>query len=238
MKKTGLPDIFMYASNVVSIQSHHDDTDIAAGGTVAKLVNEGKKVFYATVTDGRFGTLDSNIPAWKFIKIRKEEQNKAAKILGVEKVIYLDYLDQGLESTLELRNKLVNVIRETKADIVMTHDPWRLYEGNRDHRHTGMMSVEAAGIAHHPLLNTELNAEPYLVQGMFLFRPFTADTWVDITDTIDLKLKAICQHQSQFGESIAELTKQQNAEDGKIIKRPYAEVFKILTPAAPYIWKG
>jgi len=225
-------------TNILSIQAHHDDTDIAAGGTVAKLTRAGKKVTYVTVTDGRFGTIDTTIPAWKFIKTRKEEQNRAAKILGVVRVIYLDYGDQTLESSLELRGRLIDVIRETKPDIVMTHDPWRPYEGNRDHRHTGLMAVEAAGMAHHPLENPEKEVAPHLVQEMCLFRPSAPDTWIDITDTINLKLKAICQHVSQYGDAIAEIIKKKNAEDGKVIKKPYAEAFKALKTDFPYIWKG
>jgi len=120
----------------------------------------------------------------------------------------------------------------------MTHDPWRPYEGNRDHRHTGMMAVEAAGMAHHPLENPEKEVGPHLVQEMYLFRPFDPDTWIDITDTIDLKVKAISQHVSQYGDTIAEIIREKNAKDGKAINRSYAEAFKVLKTDFPYVWKG
>jgi LmbE family N-acetylglucosaminyl deacetylase len=237
MKKNSVGYIFEGVSRVLSIQAHHDDTDIAAGGTIARLTGEGKEVIYCTVTDGRLGTINETIPAWKFIKTRKEEQQRAAKALGVSRLIFLDYGDQTVDSTLELRKRLLDVIRDTKADVVMTHDPWKPYEGNRDHRHTGMMAVDAAGYAHHPLENTEREAEAYLVCGMCLFRPFQPDTWIDITDTFDLKLEALRQHVSQHGEAIADKVRRMNAEDGKLIKRPYAEAFKVLEPDAPYMWK-
>jgi LmbE family N-acetylglucosaminyl deacetylase len=228
---------FEGVEHVVLIYAHPDDADIAAGGTVAKLTRQGKKVTYVTVADGRHGTFDTTIPAWKFVKIRQEEQNKAAEILGVDKVIFLDYEDQTLDSTIELRRKLIDVMRETKPDIVMTHDPWKPYEGNRDHRHTGMMAVEAAGFAHDPFENPEKEVGPHFVQRMCLFRSFAPDTWIDITDTIDLKLKAICQHVSQHGDAIAEIVKEKNALDGNLINRPYAEAFKILKRGFPYVWE-
>ena len=228
---------FEGAEHVVLIHAHPDDADIAAGGTVAKLTRQGKKVTYVAVADGRHGTFDTTIPAWRFIKIRQEEQNRAAEILGVDKVIFLDYEDQTLDSTIELRRKLIDVMRETKPDIVMTHDPWKPYEGNRDHRHTGMMAVEAAGFAHDPFENPEREVGPHFVQRMCLFRPFAPDTWIDITDTIDLKLKAICQHVSQHGDAIAEIVKEKNALDGKLINRSYAEAFKILKRGFPYVWE-
>jgi len=230
--------MFKEATHILSIHAHPDDTDIAAGGTIAKLTMEGIKVTYVTVTDGRHGTVDITIPAWKFIRTRQEEQIRAAKILGVERVIFLGYGDQTLDSSLELRRRLIDVIRETKPDIVMTHDPWKPYEGNRDHRHTGMMAVEAAGFAYDPFENPEKEAGPHFVQEVCLFNSFNPDTWIDITDTIDLKAKAICEHVSQYGDAIAEIIREKNARDGKVINRPYAEAFKRLKRGFPYVWEG
>ena len=153
-------------------------------------------------------------------------------------MIFLGYPDQTLDSTLELRRKLIDVIRENKPDVVMTHDPWKPYEGNRDHRHTGMMAVDAAGFAWDPYENPEKPAGLHLVLEMLLFNPFQPDTWVDITDTIDLKVKAISQHVSQNGSTIAEIVKERNAMEGKKIDRPYAEAFKVLKRGFPYVWKG
>jgi len=226
------------AEHILSIQAHPDDSDIAAGGTIAKLTRESKKVTLVVVSDGRHSMVDISVPAWKFVKTRQEEQKRAAEILGVDKVIFLGYPDQTLDSTLELRRRLIDVIRENKPDVVMTHDPWKPYEGNRDHRHTGMMAVDATGFAWDPYENPEKPARPHLVQEMFLFNPFQPDTWVDITDTIDLKVKAISQHVTQNGETIAEIVKERNAMEGKKINRPYTEAFKVLKRGFPYVWEG
>jgi len=226
------------AEHILSIQAHPDDSDIAAGGTIAKLAREGKKVTLVVVTDGRHSMVDISVPAWKFIKTRQEEQKKAAQILGVDKVIFLDYHDQTLDSTLELRRRLIDVIRENKPDIVMTHDPWKPYEGNRDHRNTGITAVDAAGFAWDPYENPEKPAGLHMVMEMLLFNPFQPDTWVDITDTIDLKVKAISQHVSQSGSAIAEIVKERNAMEGKAINRPYAEAFKVLKRGFPYVWEA
>ncbi|WXG44328.1 MAG: PIG-L deacetylase family protein [Promethearchaeati archaeon SRVP18_Atabeyarchaeia-1] len=224
--------------SILTIQAHQDDTDIACGGTIAKLTRMGKKVTYLLLTDGRHGVADPEIPSAEAIKMRNEEQKRAAKILGVEKVIFLDYPDQHMDSSLELRRRLIGIIRDLKPDIVFTFDPWRPYEGNRDHRHTGIMALEAAGFAYDMFEYPEKDADLHMVLEMYLFQPFLPDTWVDITDTIDLKLDAIRQHETQLGDQIAKVIKEKNARDGKVIGRPYAEAFKVLKRGFPWVWDG
>jgi LmbE family N-acetylglucosaminyl deacetylase len=224
--------------SILTIQAHQDDTDIACGGTIAKLTKMGKKVTYLLLTDGRHGVADPEIPSAEAIKMRNEEQKRAAKILGVTDVKFLDFPDQHLDSSLELRRRLIGIIRDIKPDIVFTFDPWRPYEGNRDHRHTGMMAIEAAGFAYDMFEYPEKDADLQLVLEMYLFQPFLPDTWIDITDTIDLKLEAIRQHETQLGDQIAKVIKEKNARDGKKIKRPYAEEFKVLRRGFPWVWDG
>jgi LmbE family N-acetylglucosaminyl deacetylase len=223
-------------NRILTIQAHQDDTDIACGGTIAKLTSMGKKVTYLILTDGRHGVLDADMPANEAIKMRNEEQERAAKILGVSEVKFLDYQDQHLDSSLELRRRLIGIIRDIKPDIVFTFDPWRPYEGNRDHRHAGMMALEAAGFAYDLYEFPEKNADLHMVLEMYLFQPFLPDTWIDISDTIDLKLEAICQHETQFGDEIAGIIKEKNARDGKKIDRSYAEEFKCLKRGFPWVW--
>jgi LmbE family N-acetylglucosaminyl deacetylase len=223
---------------VLTIQAHQDDTDIAAGGTIAKLTKMGKKVTYLLLTDGRHGVADPEIPAAEAIRMRNAEQKKAAKILGVQDVIFLDYKDQHMDSSLELRRRLIGYVRENRPDVVFTFDPWRPYEGNRDHRHTGMMALEAAGFAYDMFEYPEKDVEPYMVLEMYLYQPFLPDTWIDISDTIDLKLEAIRQHETQMGDEIAKIIKEKNANEGKAIKKPYAESFKCLKRGFPWVWDG
>jgi LmbE family N-acetylglucosaminyl deacetylase len=225
-------------SSILSIQAHPDDTDIAAGGTVAKLTKMGKRFTYLLLTDGRHGVADPEISTPEAVKMRQEEQKRAAKILGVEEVIFLEYRDQHMDSSLELRRRLIGLIRDIRPDVVFTFDPWRPYEGNRDHRHTGMMALEAAGFAYDMFEYPEKDAEPHMVLEMYLFQPFLPDTWIDITDTLDLKLEAIRQHETQLGDEIAKIVKEKNANDGKAIKRPYAEAFKCLRRGFPWVWDG
>ncbi|HMF31351.1 MAG TPA: PIG-L family deacetylase, partial [Candidatus Lokiarchaeia archaeon] len=91
--------------SILTIQAHQDDTDIACGGTIAKLTSMGKKVTYLILTDGRHGVLDADMPANEAIQMRNGEQERAAKILGVSDVKFLDYQDQHLDSSLELRRR-------------------------------------------------------------------------------------------------------------------------------------
>ena len=51
------PDLFG-ATRVLCIQPHYDDNDIAAAGTIARLVAQGSEVIYLTVTNDLMGVVD------------------------------------------------------------------------------------------------------------------------------------------------------------------------------------
>ncbi|MEM2749657.1 MAG: PIG-L family deacetylase, partial [Candidatus Bathyarchaeia archaeon] len=57
-ESTGLNRAFEVAQRVLCIQPHPDDTDLAAGGLIARLVEGGCDITYVTMTDGSIGTFD------------------------------------------------------------------------------------------------------------------------------------------------------------------------------------
>lgn len=216
---------------ILSIQAHPDDTDFFAGGTVAKFTKEGDKVTYVTVTDGCMGTLDPDLKPEKLRKIREEEQRRAAKILRVEKTIFLGYRDSELYPSLELRSQLIKIIREIKPNIVMTHDPWKPYQAHPDHRNTGTMAIEAAAFAILPQINHDHikeGLETHYVEEIYLFDTHNPNTWIDTTDTIEAKIKALTKHESQAVALMGEIVKELDSKVGEKIGKPYAEAFKVL----------
>ena len=85
---------------------HPDDAEFGTSGTVAKLTRKGKTVVYIVCSNGDKGTDDINMLPEELIKIREKEQLEAAKILGVEEVIFLRHEDQALEDTPEFRKEI------------------------------------------------------------------------------------------------------------------------------------
>lgn len=104
----------------------------------------------------------------------------------------------------------MRIIRELKADIVFTWDPFTPYEGHADHRAVAVAASEAASFAHFPLYYPEQlrdGLEPHYVGETWYFAksPRDQNKFVDIDDTIDKKIEALCQHESQMVLTIADM---------------------------------
>ncbi|MEM2027397.1 MAG: PIG-L family deacetylase [Candidatus Bathyarchaeia archaeon] len=107
-----LSGVFDVVQKMMCIQPHPDDTDVAAGGLVAKLAERGCEITYVTMTDGCMGTLDQKIYPEMLASIRVSEEEESAKILGVKKLIWLNCKDSELRPTIETRSRLITLIRE------------------------------------------------------------------------------------------------------------------------------
>ncbi len=215
---------------------HPDDAEGWCGGTVAKWIKDGAEVHYVLCTDGGKGTNDPQMDPKQLALIRENEQLEAASVLGVKEVVLLRHPDGELEDTGEFRKEIVRAIRRLRPDIVLCPDPYRRNSHwHRDHRIAGQVAADAAfpyarDHLHFRELFTEEGLEPHKT-GMILFwAPDTPDTFIDITDTIDMKIKSLLCHHSQVskrperdvGESVKERAKQ-GAQDSEF---EYAEAFR------------
>jgi LmbE family N-acetylglucosaminyl deacetylase len=101
---------------VMVITAHPDDSEFGAGGTVAKFVKEGREVAYCVVTSGNKGSSDRTMTPARLAGIRAEEQRTAARVLGVEQVVFLGYPDGEVEDTRDLRRDVSREIRRFRPD--------------------------------------------------------------------------------------------------------------------------
>lgn len=219
------------------IAAHPDDIEFVVAGTVAKWVQAGTRVRYVVVTSGDAGSHQPGITREELAHIREQEQRAAAQVAGVDQVVFLGYPDGEVEPTLALRRDLVREIRRFKPDTVICYDPTRLFVGDRyinhpDHRAAGQAALDAvAPTAAMPLVFSELREEglePHRVREVLVASTLEPDTWIDITDTIDLKIEALRQHTSQFpnGWDPGDMLREWATEGGKKIGVPYAEAFR------------
>jgi len=185
------------------VTPHPDDAEFGVAGTVRKLTLEGRKVVYVVCTNGDKGTSDRNVKPQNLMKIREKEQRAAAKLLGVSKVEFMRYPDQGLEDTPEFRKALVRLIRRYRPEVVVTANPYIKYMWHRDHRITGQAVLDAVfPYARDHLSFPELleeGLEPHKVREVWLWGPEDANHYSDITATFDTKLAALGCHKSQVG---------------------------------------
>jgi LmbE family N-acetylglucosaminyl deacetylase len=186
------------------VAAHPDDPETGAGGTVAKLVKEGKEVVYVICTQGDKGSSDPDMTPAKLAKIREAEQTEAAKVAGVTQVVFLHYHDQELEDTAEFRKQIVRQIRMFRPQIVLIADPYRKYIGHRDHRVSAQVTLDAIfPYARDRLAYPDLIAEglePHKVKEVWCWGTDEPNHCVDISETFEIKIAAIRAHKSQFGD--------------------------------------
>ncbi len=206
-----VPDIFS-CKRVLAIQAHYDDTDIAVGGLIAQLVKNGAEVFYVTVTDDLAGVTDLTLSKETAASRLRNEAEKAAQILGVLGIYYLNYPDAGDWSVYQARRDLITVVRQFQPDGVIALDPWLNTEAHADHYKSGFAAVEAAiladvlGVEGTDLqIPQEFHAkQKQEIKAVGLFNSSHANVFVDIDQVLETKLAAVSQYVSQFtDESMA-----------------------------------
>ncbi len=106
-------------SSVLVVMAHPDDAEFSAGGTLARWTAAGSKVTYCVCTDGDKGTSDRDRDPREVAGQRIAEQRAAARVLGVEDVVFLGHPDGTLQPSLELRRDIVRVIRRVRPEAVL-----------------------------------------------------------------------------------------------------------------------
>jgi LmbE family N-acetylglucosaminyl deacetylase len=216
--------------------AHPDDAEFMCGGTVAKWAKAGCEVHYAVCTDGSAGSNEPGRGRDVMRPIREAEQRAAADVLGVTSVTFLGELDGFLEVTAETRRKVCRVVRRLRPEVIVAPDPSRLWSGagyvnHWDHKEAGVLALTAVmPDAPTRVMFAELEdegLEPYEVPNLCLVTE-DADTYVDISDTIEIKLEALAQHVSQQAEAAAPWVRERGEQLGQASGEAYAyaEAFK------------
>lgn len=213
------------------IVAHPDDIEFGCAGTAAKWAKHGSRVVYVLTTSGNGGTHDPQYTRETIAQLREDEQRAAAAVCGVHDVEFLRYNDGEVMPTLELRKDYVRVIRKHKPEVVIAMDPQRMYSGNQyinhpDHRAVAVATMDAiAPVAAMPLMYPELG-EAHKVREVWIQWTDDPDTWIDISETIDLKIQALLQHKSQVGEDVVKMVREWDMGAGKGLAP--AETFKVI----------
>ena len=219
---------------VMFVAAHPDDPEFLAGGTIARLAKEGREITYVIVTNGNKGSSDRGVTSEQLAPIRAEEQRRAARVLGVERVEFLGYEDGEVDDTRDLRRDVTREIRRWQPELIITLNPHRTYDNfpgwHRDHHTTGRVVLDCV----YPLARDHLSFpellpeyEPHNVREVYLIQWDHPRLVIDITDTMELKLEAIRCHGSQVGDftSVEARMRNRAAILGKEKGYAYAEGF-------------
>jgi LmbE family N-acetylglucosaminyl deacetylase len=187
----------------LAIGAHPDDIEFGCGATLAKWAAAGAHVTMCICTDGSKGTWDGDADLGVLIAAREEEQRAAAAILGARDVVFLRYVDGELESGLEARAEVCRVIRETRPDVVLGHDPWQPYRIHPDHYHAGMLVTSGIVAARDPHFFPEQGVAPHRPSTLLCFEPGRVDHVENVDGWVDRKTEALLAHRSQWRSTMA-----------------------------------
>jgi LmbE family N-acetylglucosaminyl deacetylase len=203
------------------IQPHCDDISLFAGGTVAKLIDEGYTGYMIRTSNddvaGTGKTLGERV-------LNNENDNEAvSKVLGLTKVFDLHYRNHRMDeyNIQEIKGRLIFLFRLLKVDTIICYDPWGHYEENPDHYVTAK-AVEAArwmaGSLDYPE-HFEVT-KPQLVNERYYFArgPQKVNRVVDITKYIDVKVHS----------NVVIKTQGPGGDNGKLLRKTLADQGKTL----------
>lgn len=185
---------------IIVFGAHPDDCELEVGGTAALWAKQGHKVKFVSVTNGDIG--HHEIAGGPLARRRTEEVKRCAEILGIETEV-LDIHDGELMPTLENRRTITRLIRDWKADLVISHRP---NDYHPDHRYTGILVQDAAFMVIVPSFCPDVPAlrkNPVFMYTEDSFQkpnPFEPDVVVPIDEVLDQKTRCIDALASQFYE--------------------------------------
>jgi LmbE family N-acetylglucosaminyl deacetylase len=233
--------------SAMAIMAHPDDIEFTCVGTLARWAKAGARISYVLCTSGDVGIAESGMTRSRAAEIRESESRTAADIAGAQEIVFLGEPDGLLQATLELRKKLVREIRRFQPEVVICGDPTVVWSGadyinHPDHRAAAQAALDATfPAAGQPNLFEELAEEglhAHKVRKIFATAWSDADTYVNIADTLEVKITALRAHTSQMRDwDPAEMITRWAAESARGKEMPYAEGFRVVTLVDDETWQ-
>jgi LmbE family N-acetylglucosaminyl deacetylase len=208
--------------NLLFIGAHIDDIEIACGGTVAKAVRNGHRVKLVVMSHSAYSNYDGTV-------LRTEDEAsleglEAVGMLGVSKedFLILDFPNKSIPYGAQTVEALDAILNEFRPDKIFTH--WA-FDTHQDHKNTALASISASR-----WFNNIFMYEPAAPSGRS-YHPFRAQMYIDISETLPMKMRALRAHRSQY-EKYGELWI--DAIEGRARMRgfesycKYAECFEVV----------
>ena len=180
---------------VMAVGAHPDDIELQCAGTLARCIQRGDAVAMVYMTNGNMG--HTVIMPEELAEIRHEEAKKSAGVIGAS-FYWLDHSDFTVEVDPVTTMQLVEVIRDFRPDLLITHSG---QDYIRDHNNTGHVVFKASFDASVPHVEGKNPFHDKIVpifemDTLFGLR-FEPTEYVDITAVIETKKRALGCHESQ-----------------------------------------
>ena len=180
--------------DILAIGAHPDDVELGCGGTLAKLISEGKKVAIVDLTQGELGTRGTNVT-------RAQEAASASEILGISARENLKMKDGFILNSEEYQIQIVKMIRKYQPEIVLAN---AVDDRHPDHAKAAKLVSDACFLSGLVKIETELDGEnqkqwrPKQVFHYIQWKHITPDFVIDISNFMDKKIEACLAYKTQF----------------------------------------
>src|SRR5690606_13697180 len=184
----------MQKADILAIGAHPDDVELGCGGTLTKLIAEGKTVAIVDLTQGELGTRGTNFT-------RAEEAAKASQILGISARENLKMKDGFLVNSEENQMQIVKMIRKYQPEIVFSN---AVEDRHPDHAKAHKLVSDACFLAGLVKIETTHNGEsqkPWRPKQIFSYiqwKNITPDFVMDISGFMNTKIEACLAYKTQF----------------------------------------
>lgn len=188
-------------NKILIIAAHPDDEILGCGGTIARLIRKGYEAYTLILGEGitsRSDTRNKENRQREIVELKKQAK-EANDTLGVRKIFSYDFPDNRFDTVplLDIVKTIENVKKEIKPEVVFTHYEKDL---NIDHQ----ITYKAAITSTRPLKG-ETVKEIYSFEipsstEWYYPHSFPPDTFFDISETIDVKLKAVGKYKTELRE--------------------------------------
>jgi LmbE family N-acetylglucosaminyl deacetylase len=172
---------------IIAIGAHLDDIELACGGTLAKATSKGHDVRMLVMSKSGYKHYSGNYGRSE--EDATSEGKKAAAILGVKSLKIFDFPNKDVPNDSTVVETLNKEFDEFQPDLIMTH--WH-FDTHKSHMNTALATVAAGRY-----FNSIIMYEPFPPAGRS-YAAFHPQLYVDITETIDIKLKALATHESEL----------------------------------------
>lgn len=182
--------------DILVFGAHPDDAELGAGGTIAKEINNGKKVGIIDLTRGELGTRGS-------AELRDKESAAAAKILGLAIRENLEFADGFFVNDKAHQIAVIQMLRKYRPDIVLCN---AVSDRHIDHARGSKLVSDSCFLSGLVKIDTKLPGDdrwqqawrPKNVYHYIQWNNLTPDFVVDVSGFINKKIEAISAYTSQF----------------------------------------
>jgi LmbE family N-acetylglucosaminyl deacetylase len=169
---------------VLALAPHPDDMEIGCAGSLAIYAARGAELHLFVATAGDVGGEAA---------VRMREQEQSAKLLGIRRVFWGGFPDTHLpDHANALLARLEEVMREVDPDLVLVN---HCEDTHQDHRTMGEVANSVTRYVPNVLAYETPSSEG-----------FQPTVFMDINDTLPMKLKALEAHASQIEQTHVRLS--------------------------------